>query len=70
MDFKQLGILRPGTTLIDLSHDQIESIDGADNFPGDRVLIKAKNTIIFSVCNVYFEARRELDQPRRRMEHQ
>jgi hypothetical protein len=26
--------------------------------PGDIVLLKSHNTIIFSICNVYFEAKR------------
>ena len=35
------------------------NITGATiEIPGDDVLIKDKNTIIFSVCNVYYEARR------------
>jgi hypothetical protein len=36
--------------------------------PGDVVLLKDGNTIIFSLCNVYFEAERVI-APSRLKEH-
>jgi hypothetical protein len=32
---------------------------GTDGVPGDNVLVKDANTLILSLCNVWFEAQRE-----------
>lgn len=49
----------PEVTQISFSHPDA-TISGATNeIPGDRVLIKDRNTVVFSVCNVWFEAKRE-----------
>ena len=69
VDFRQLGIKKPAATLVVLAHEAIAPIEGADALPGDTVLIKDNNTIIISVCNVYFEARRIASQPHQRAQH-
>jgi hypothetical protein len=56
--FAQLGIKEEKTVQVVIRHPPA-SIAGATNeIPGDTVLVKDKDTIIFSVCNVYFEAKR------------
>jgi hypothetical protein len=57
--FKQLGIRSVATALVVLSHPDIEPINDAAELPGDTVLFKGKDKIVFSVCNVYFEAHRK-----------
>src|SRR6478609_10957993 len=57
--FKQLGIRSAATTQIVLTHSDIKPINDAPELPGDTVLFKGKDKIVFSVCNVYFEAHRE-----------
>jgi hypothetical protein len=59
VSFRQLGIQTPTATLIILTHPDAKPIWGADEIPGDTVLIKDEGTVIFSVCNVYLEARRK-----------
>jgi hypothetical protein len=58
VSFRQLGIRAPQATQIVLGHEPANLTGGTVEIPGDEVLIKNKNTIIFSVCNVYFEAQR------------
>ena len=58
VSFRQLGIKAPRITQITLGHEPANITGGTIEIPGDRVLIKNGNKIIFSVCNVYFEARR------------
>jgi hypothetical protein len=57
--FGQLGIRAVTATQIVLTHPDTKPIAGANEIPGDTVLIKDQDTIIFSVCGVYFEARRK-----------
>lgn len=57
--FKQLGIRSTATTLVVLTHPDVKPINDASELPGDTVLFKGKDKIVFSVCNVYFEAHRE-----------
>jgi hypothetical protein len=57
--FKQLGIRSAETKMVALTHSDIEPINDAPELPGDTVLFKGKDKIVFSVCNVYFEAHRE-----------
>jgi hypothetical protein len=64
--FDQLGIRTPSTTEIVLTHPDIKPIEGAYELPGDTVLIKDNNTIVFSVCNIYFEAKRITPLPSNR----
>jgi len=56
--FQQLGIAAKQTTLITIEHSPGEVTGATTEIPGDQVLVKDKDTIVFSVCNVYFEARR------------
>jgi hypothetical protein len=56
--FRELGIHETSALQITLTHDTIKPIDGANELPGDSVLFKDRDTVIFSVCNVYFEAHR------------
>ena len=59
VNFQQLGIKAPRITQIELGHEPADITGGTIEIPGDKVLIKDKNTIVFSVCNVYFEAKRQ-----------
>jgi hypothetical protein len=58
INFRQLGITASQATQITLDHEPAEITGATIEIPGDRVLIKSRNTIVFSVCNVYFEAYR------------
>ena len=59
ISLRVLGIEASGLTQISFSHPDA-TVSGATNeIPGDRVLIKNRNAIVFSVCNVWFEAKRE-----------
>jgi len=58
VNFAKLGIKTDQVLEIKISHPDA-SITGANSeIPGDIVLGRDKNTIIFSVCNIYFEAKR------------
>jgi hypothetical protein len=59
VDFKVLGIQANQTTEISLNHPNSKEWEGTSEIPGDNVLIKNPDTIVFSVCNVYFEAERK-----------
>lgn len=56
--FRQLGIKTDKATQVIIQHPAANIFGTTGEIPGDTVLIKNKNTIIFSVCNVYFEAKR------------
>jgi hypothetical protein len=58
VSFRQLGIRAPRALEITIKHPPAEITGTTIEIPGDDVLIKAQNTIVFSVCNVYFEATR------------
>lgn len=60
VDFRQLGIKAPQVTRITLGHQPADITGDTIEIPGDVVLIKEPNTIVFSICNVYFEAQRRL----------
>jgi hypothetical protein len=60
VDFRQLGIKTASVRRIVLTHEELRDLGGEYVVPGDEVLIKNSNAIIFSACNVYFEARRKL----------
>ena len=65
--FRQLGIKAPQATQIKLGHEPANLTGATTEIPGDDVLIKGPNAIVFSVCNVYFEAyRRPARQTNRR----
>jgi hypothetical protein len=62
IDFPMLGISTPAVERVMIQHADttIKGItdQGTDGVPGDNVLVKDANTLILSVCNVWFEAQR------------
>lgn len=56
--FSQLGITTAEATLVKIKHPAANVTGATTELPGDVVLMKDENTIIFSVCNVYFVAER------------
>lgn len=56
--FKQLGIKSSSVTEVAINHPPANITGATIEIPGDDVLIKARDKIVFSVCNVYFEADR------------
>ncbi|MGB7135508.1 MAG: hypothetical protein WBD46_09495 [Acidobacteriaceae bacterium] len=58
IDFAQLGIRAPSATIVTLSHPDANITGATTEIPGDWVLLKDKDTIVVSVCNLYFEAHR------------
>lgn len=67
--FHQLGIKSTKVTQITIDHPAAEITGATIEIPGDSVLLKAQNTIILSVCNVYFEAQR-IGAPNQAKDHQ
>lgn len=57
--FRELDIQAPQATIIELGHPEANITGGTIEIPGDWALIKNNNTILLSVCNVYFEAHRK-----------
>jgi endoglucanase len=62
--FQQLGIKADKATQVVIQHPAANITGATTETPGDNVLIKNENTIIFSVCSVYFEAERSATLPR------
>ena len=58
IDFRQLGITAKRAREIFVHHDPANITEATVEIPGDNVLLKISETIVFSVCNVYFEAKR------------
>ena len=59
VDFDQIGIRAKSAKQITINHPAANiSNSTTTEIPGDKVWVKNPDTIIFSVCNVYFEARR------------
>lgn len=56
--FTQLGINADKATQVRIQHPDANITGATVEIPGDNVLIKDQRTIIFSVCNVYFQAER------------
>ena len=56
--FDQLGIRASKLELIKVDHPRAHITGATMEIPGDEVLVTSPNKIIFSVCNVYFQARR------------
>jgi hypothetical protein len=56
--FRQLGIKGEKVVQVRIQHPAASITGGTIEIPGDSVLIKDQNTIVFSVCNIYFEAKR------------
>ena len=59
VSFRQLGINAPEAKQISIEHPPAEITKATTEIPGDVLLLKDRNTIVFSVCNVYFEAKRQ-----------
>jgi hypothetical protein len=58
ISFRQLGIAAKQVMLISIHHPPANVTGGTTEIPGDEVLVKNKDTIIFAACNMYFEAKR------------
>jgi hypothetical protein len=58
VSFRQLGIDTPDIKQVSINHAPAEITAATTEIPGDDVLLKNRNAIVFSVCNVYFEAKR------------
>ncbi len=58
VSFQQLGIVAKQAEEISIQHEPAKITEAMNEIPGDSVLVKDPNTIIFSVCNIYFEAKR------------
>lgn len=58
VNFRLLGIPAMKVRQVLINHDDAGITGATTEIPGDSVLIKRKNTIVFSVCNIYFEAKR------------
>ena len=56
--FAHLGIKTDRVLEIKISHPDASITGASTEIPGDTVLNKDKNAIIFSVCDIYFEAKR------------
>jgi hypothetical protein len=61
VSFHQLGIVAKQAKEISIHHEPANISGATIEIPGDSVLVKDPNTIIFSVCNLYFEAKRVHD---------
>jgi hypothetical protein len=58
VSFRQLGLSASKATQVKIDHAPAEITENTSEIPGDLVLLKNRNTIVFSVCNLYFEANR------------
>jgi hypothetical protein len=58
--FRRLGIKADKVTQVVIQHPAANITSATTEIPGDSVLIKDKNTIIFSICSLYFEAERSV----------
>ena len=59
VDFHQLGIRKNEVTQVELRHLSSKNLfQETGELPGDSVLLKNGNTIVFSVCGLFFEAKR------------
>jgi hypothetical protein len=61
--FKDLGISAPQVKQVTIEHPDVTIDDGSKGgtteMPGDHVMLKSPSALVFSVCNVYFEAVRK-----------
>jgi hypothetical protein len=58
VSFRQLGIRTPNAKQVTINHPPAKLTGAATEIPGDVVLLKEHDAIVFSVCNIYFEAKR------------
>jgi hypothetical protein len=56
--FTELGIKVPTAKQVTIKHPSANIAGDTTEIPGDVVLVEDPNTIVFSVCNLYFEAKR------------
>ncbi len=63
VSFAQLGIHARQIEEVDIKHPAADITGGTIEIPGDTVLLKGKSSIILSVCNLHFEARKTADGP-------
>jgi hypothetical protein len=61
--FRQLGIKQKEALQVVIHHPPADVTGATVEVPGDEVLVKDKNTLVFSTCNIYFEARRLAAKP-------
>jgi uncharacterized protein YecT (DUF1311 family) len=59
VSFKQLGIATPRATQITIEHADANVTGGTTEIPGDVVILRDSNHLVFSVCNLYFLAERK-----------
>ena len=62
--FHQLGIEAQTVMRTKIHHAPGDVTGGTVEIPGDEVLVKDKDTIVFAACNVYFEANRASAPPK------
>jgi len=55
---QDLGIQSDSVVEIEIKHRPAHLFDETSEIPGDDVIVKDATTIVFPVCNTYFEARR------------
>jgi hypothetical protein len=58
INLQELGINSDSVTEIAIKHSPGHVFTETSEIPGDDVIVKDPATIVFSVCNVYFEAKR------------
>ena len=58
VSLRQLGMNAPEMKQVSINHAPAEITGATTEIPGDEVLLKNRNALVFSVCNVYFEAKR------------
>lgn len=55
---QQLGIKQDHVSEVMIQHSPAHIWPETSEIPGDDILLKLPDTIVFSVCNIYFEAKR------------
>ena len=58
IDFVQLGIREERARQITMDHTPAQLTGATTEFPGDDVLVKSPDSFVFSLCGLYFEAKR------------
>lgn len=58
VSFRDLDIQTKTAHQITINHPDAQITGATSEVPGDQVLLKEPNTVVFSVCNLYFEAKR------------
>ena len=56
--FRQLGIKAKHVLRVSIQHPPAKITGATVEIPGDQILVKNRDTIIFGACNIYFEAKR------------